>query len=225
MNSLRNDERDDDLEDPRGHRDREITLGTTMVLGIFFGLAILCAVFFGFGYSIGAKHNAATSSVAPAIDTGSLALAGGSKPAPGMPGTAVPVAKLPATEKVFVPVEAPEEQAPLRVATKPPVAAPESAPVKTVAPAPKAAAPVVPAAVPVLGQTVVQVAAVSHQEDADLLVSTLKKKNYNVSIHTEPQDKLLHVQIGPFANHKDADVMRLKLQADGFNAIVKDSAK
>lgn len=225
MNSLRNDDRDDDLEDHRGHRDREITLGTTMVLGIFFALAILCAVFFGFGYSIGAKHNAATSSVAPAIDTGSLALAGGSKPAPGMPGATVPIAKPPVTEKVSIPVEAPDNQPPLRAAATHSEAAPEPAPIKTAVPAPKAAASAVPATVPLVGQTVVQVAAVSHQEDADLLVSTLKKKSYNVSIHTEPQDKLLHVQIGPFANHKDADVMRLKLQADGFNAIVKDPAK
>ena len=225
MNSLRNDERDDDIEDPRGRRDREITLGTTMVLGIFFALAILCAVFFGFGYSIGAKHNAETTAVMPAIDTGSLAIAGGSKPAPGMPGAPILPAKLPPAEKVSVPMEALEEQAPSRAAATRAVVVPESAPVKAAAPAPKAAAPVVPVAASVVGQTFVQVAAVSHQEDADLLVSTLKKKNYNVSIHTEPQDKLLHVQIGPFANHKDADVMRLRLQADGFNAIVKDPAK
>jgi DedD protein len=69
----------------------------------------------------------------------------------------------------------------------------------------------------------VQVAAVSHQEDADLLVSSLKRRNYNVGIHQEPQDKLLHVQVGPFANKKDADAMRQRLQADGFNAIVKDA--
>jgi cell division septation protein DedD len=68
----------------------------------------------------------------------------------------------------------------------------------------------------------VQIAAVSHQEDADLLVSTLKRRGYSVAIRSEPQDKLLHVQIGPFASHKDADAMRQRLLADGFNAIVKD---
>ncbi len=228
MNSLLNDDRDDDLEDPRGRRDREITLGTTMVLGIFFALAILCAVFFGFGYSIGAKHNAATTAAAPAIDTGSLATLGGVKPAPGSPGAGSPVTKVATVEKVSVPVAAPED-APPPLAMPHPVPAPEPAAVKPAVAAPRPAAPVpvpvVPVVPPVLGQTMVQVAAVSHQEDADLLVSTLKKKNYNVAIHTEPLDKLLHVQIGPFANHKDADAMRLKLQADGFNAIVKDPAK
>ncbi len=68
-----------------------------------------------------------------------------------------------------------------------------------------------------------QIAAVSHQEDADLLVTTLKRRGYNVAVHTEPQDKLLHVQIGPFPSHKDADAMRQRLLADGFNAIVKDT--
>jgi cell division septation protein DedD len=71
------------------------------------------------------------------------------------------------------------------------------------------------------GTALVQVAAVSHQEDADLLVAALKKRGYNVFIRQEPQDKLLHVQIGPFATKKDAEAMRQHLLADGYNAIVK----
>ena len=31
----------------------EITLGTASLLGIFFGLVLVCGVFFGFGYSLG----------------------------------------------------------------------------------------------------------------------------------------------------------------------------
>ncbi len=42
----------DDLHDA-DEQDREISLGTTTILGIFFALALLCAVFFGFGYSHG----------------------------------------------------------------------------------------------------------------------------------------------------------------------------
>jgi cell division septation protein DedD len=67
----------------------------------------------------------------------------------------------------------------------------------------------------------VQVAAVSHQEDADILLNALKRRGYNVAVRHEPQDKLLHVQIGPLATRKDADAMRLRLLADGYNAIVK----
>jgi cell division septation protein DedD len=65
------------------------------------------------------------------------------------------------------------------------------------------------------------VAAVSHQEDANVLMSALQKHGYNVTVRQEPQDKLLHVQVGPFANKKDAEAMRQRLLADGYNAIVK----
>jgi DedD protein len=67
----------------------------------------------------------------------------------------------------------------------------------------------------------VQVAAVSSQDVADILLSSLQKKGYSVAIHHEPQDKLLHVQIGPFADKKEAEAMRQRVLADGFNAIVK----
>jgi len=68
---------------------------------------------------------------------------------------------------------------------------------------------------------VVQIAAVSSQDVADILTSSLAKKGYTVSVRHEPQDKLLHVQIGPFTSRKDAEAMRARVLADGFNAIVK----
>lgn len=67
----------------------------------------------------------------------------------------------------------------------------------------------------------VQIAAVSHQEDADVLVSALKRRGYTASAHSEPQDKLLHVQVGPFASRDEAKAMRAKLLTDGYNAIIK----
>jgi cell division septation protein DedD len=67
----------------------------------------------------------------------------------------------------------------------------------------------------------VQVAAVSHQEDAEVLVSALRKRGYAVSVRRQPSDSLLHVQIGPFTNHNDAYIMRQKLLSDGYNAIVQ----
>ncbi|MGA8907840.1 MAG: SPOR domain-containing protein [Acidobacteriaceae bacterium] len=67
----------------------------------------------------------------------------------------------------------------------------------------------------------VQIAAVSHQEDADVLVSALKRRGYTASAHSEPQDKLLHVQVGPFVSHDEAKAMRAKLLTDGYNAIIK----
>jgi cell division septation protein DedD len=54
-----------------------------------------------------------------------------------------------------------------------------------------------------------------------MLLSALKRKGYNASVHQVPQDKLFHIQLGPFATRKDAEAMRQKLIADGYNAIVK----
>jgi DedD protein len=67
----------------------------------------------------------------------------------------------------------------------------------------------------------VQVAAISRQEDADVLVAALKKHGYDAIIRSDPKDNLLHVQIGPFATRDEARAMRAKLLADGYNAILK----
>jgi cell division septation protein DedD len=69
---------------------------------------------------------------------------------------------------------------------------------------------------------VVQVAAVSKKDDAEALLSALKRKSYAVFIASnEPRDRLFHVQVGPFGNVKDAEAARAKLVADGYNPILK----
>ena len=45
--------------------EREISLGTTTILGIFFALALICAVFFGFGYSMGRRSAQPLASTTP----------------------------------------------------------------------------------------------------------------------------------------------------------------
>ncbi|MFZ0797756.1 MAG: SPOR domain-containing protein, partial [Terriglobales bacterium] len=68
----------------------------------------------------------------------------------------------------------------------------------------------------------VQVAAVSRQEDAEALVEALKKKQYPAFVANNPSsDKFYHVQVGPYAEWKDADAMRNRLVSDGYNPIVK----
>lgn len=67
----------------------------------------------------------------------------------------------------------------------------------------------------------VQIAAVSRPQDADVLVSALRKLGYSASVRSETNDPLLHVQIGPFATRDAAKVMRAKLLSDGYNAILK----
>lgn len=219
-------ETEHDLRDLReeAEQDREISLGTTTILGIFFALALLCAVFFGLGYSLGGKsaQPAATPPETRAPESNS------SKPAPGVP-VGQTTAKLSAneTQSAIVPVDPP---ASLTQDSQP---APDLTPVKatvsttrpelslTSATKPTAAPPAQTAALSP-GSSVVQVAAMSHQEDADVVAADLKRRGYTVAIRHEPQDKFFHVQIGPFATKKEADGMRQHLQADGYNsAIVK----
>jgi len=72
------------------------------------------------------------------------------------------------------------------------------------------------------GNFAVQVAAVSKEEDADALVSALRKKNYPVFvINGNATDKLFHVQVGPFAGLADAEAMKSRLAGDGYNPILK----
>jgi DedD protein len=108
----------------------------------------------------------------------------------------------------------------------------DTASVKTPAPleanaakaAPEARADSKAAAAPVAGGAfVVQIAAVSREEDAAALAGALRKKSYSVFVVNNPavHDKLYHVQVGPFATLQDAEAMRLKLTGEGYNPIVK----
>ena len=228
MNSLLDENEHEDARAPT--RDREISLGTTMILGIFFALAVYGAALFGVGYSMGSKHSAG-SAVAANGPTGSTTF-NTFKPAPGNPIGAPAGGKQPPPEVVNVPYT-PPPVAPARaiVPITPTQQAAQEADAEVAAARPSTARLAAPVATPVAPTAaptptsgplpVVQVAAVSHEEDADLIATTLKRKGYAVSIRQEAQDKLLHVQIGPFQTKKDAEAMRQRLLADGFNAYIK----
>jgi DedD protein len=222
-----------DLHEPGG-QDREISLGTTTILGIFFALALLCAVFFGFGYSLGRRS--ALPVAIPAV-VANESESGSSKPSPGSPASQTTDKQAVGTaQSAIVPPSAIVPNDPPNAAAQDnqQIAAPN--PIKAVAltrrypntepsantPTKSAAIVPVAATTPTPGSSVVQVAAMSHQEDADVVAVDLKRRGYTVAIRREPQDKLFHVQIGPFATKKEADAMRQHLQTDGYNnAIVK----
>src|SRR5215472_9305290 len=81
---------DDDLDAPR---DREISLGATTLLGIFLLLALICALFFGFGYSMGRRSAVSVAPAADPIETSTLKTTGGAKPTPGLTPAAKPSAE------------------------------------------------------------------------------------------------------------------------------------
>ena len=236
----------DDLEDmheaPPAAADREISLGTGAVLGIFFALVLVCGAFFGFGYSMGHK---ATPVVPTAVGAGDpeggspAQVAEGTKPAVAGSSDAPTVvvkpsaaASTPVASRKALVKEAPSTEdagsarpAPVeRVTPKPSVEKPTGAPADS-APVPPASQPKVPvsASVPPSGAApiFVQISAVSHQEDAQLMISALRRRGYEAAVRREPTDQLLHIQLGPYGTKKDADAMRQRLSADGYNAILK----
>jgi cell division septation protein DedD len=209
-----------------GHSaDREISLGAPAILGIFFALVLVCAVFFGFGYTMGRKSAQAANAdtVAANADTSSN---GSSKPAAG--SLASQPAAQPAADSSAAPVVVQPEPASGASATQPTPSkkAATAADGMIVGDKPPTSnqQPAVtnqPPPISPSGTIMVQIAAVSSQDVADILLASLRKKGYSVSVRHEPQDKLLHIQIGPFANRKDAEAMQQRILADGFNAIVK----
>jgi DedD protein len=203
--------------------DREISLGTPTILGIFFAIALLCAAFFGFGYSMG--HTAARNAQPVAVaTTPQFGMNAGVKPSAASPAghtliMAAPSVAAPAYSQTTTPQTA---VVPLSPSASKNSVSPSDRMIAGDKPASVVATQAAAVAAPVTGPLfVVQVAAVSSQDVADILLNSLEKKGYTVAVHHEPQDKLLHVQIGPFTDRKDAEAMQKRVLADGFNAIVK----
>lgn len=192
-------------------QDTEVTLGTGRLLALFFGLVVICALFFSAGFSLGRK------SAAPTL--------AGANAAPAAASTEPEASAKPAASKsqaagsdemtFYKAVEQNDAKPQLE---QPAASAPASVAETTPAPT-KPEEIQKPAS---LGSGyMVQIAAVSKQEDADALVNALRKKQYPVFASTLPTDKLFHVQVGPFSDIKDADAMKSRLMSDGYNPIVK----
>jgi DedD protein len=214
-------------------QDTELTLSTGKLLGFFFGMVVICGVFFSLGYLVGKGSSQAGAPVmTDSAANSNLIVSGGNKPAPGRLAPADPAAANnaastpdPATETASA--SDPGYQKALQQKDANPQLTPETpkveAPVKV--DEKKAAAATLKTVAPELAAAgtgfMVQVAAVSKQEDADALVKALRKKEYPVFIVSQPNSNLFHVQVGPFAQQKDAENMRAKLAGDGYNAILK----
>ena len=195
---------------PTVEQDTEITLGTGRMLALFFGLVLLCAVFFAIGFSLGRKAATVSAAAMPATFNETPAAV----VRPSAAKNTQPVA--PATDLSFYKTVG-EKTADTAL---PPQASQASATSASSFETPKTddAAPV-PAAG---GSYYVQVAAVSRGEDADALVEALKKKQYPAfAANNSLADKFYHVQVGPYADLKEAEAMRARLIGDGYNPIVK----
>ncbi len=194
--------------DEQQQQDTEFTLGAGKLLGLFFLLVILCGVFFALGYTVGHSSQKMEGS----LIGGDKASAATQTPASASNGSVRPLtsADKPQTDMSFYKAVE-QKDADSKLETPPPAVAPtddskQNSPELQASPG---------------GAYVVQVAAVTKKEDAEALQQALIKKQYPVVITPGGGDKLFHVQIGPFAELKDAETMKGRLANDGYNAIVK----
>jgi cell division septation protein DedD len=200
-------------------QDTEITLGTGKLLGLFFGLVIVCAVFFSFGYMLGRKTDAGLSGTVANPATPAL---NGAKPASSAASSSS------TTPMTFYKAVEQQNANPQLTPAASVSGTPEGNSAGTASePATGAASkdasnpPDPMAPIPGTGYFV-QVAAVSKQDDAAALVDALKKKLYPAFVASNSTaDKLFRVQVGPFGDIKEAEAMRARLVNDGYSPILK----
>lgn len=192
---------------PTAPQDTEITLGTGRMLALFFTFVLVCAVFFAIGFSLGRKTTivAANSFVSEPTRSPAAVV----RPSAAKGTTPVPQSADFSFYKAVGEKSADTDLAPKDSPAEPPAATAE---------------PPAPTGVSTSLTTgyFVQVAAVSRKEDADSLVEALKKKQYPAfTASNSSADKFYHVQVGPYAEMKEAEAMRARLIGDGYNPIVK----
>lgn len=192
-------------------QDTEITLGTGRMLTLFFGLVVVCAFFFAVGFKLGRKTAGAAAGNVLAAQGGTPAAVVRPSAAKNNPPQPAPSAGDFSFYKAVEQKSADAKLAPADAKAQPAASA-SAEPAKTGAD---------PAAAPPANAYYVQVAAVTRQEDAEALVEALKKKQYPAFTNTPSADKFFRVQVGPYADIKDAELTRGRLIADGYNPILK----
>jgi DedD protein len=228
--------------------ERDITIGPGKLLGLFFMLVMICGVFFAIGYSLGktSAHEQALNDKTPLNASLSQPIVGDSSvPKPSAASqsksesgasAADPNGDGPSSPDLtfFNAVKRDDRNSgtetranspttPAKVEASVAGANKEVASAGTASAEPSSAAksPAVPASAN--GAFVVQIAAVTREEDAAALAGALRKKNYSVFVVNNPavHDKFYHVQVGPFTTLQDAETIKAKLTGEGYNPIVK----
>lgn len=221
-------------------RDTELTLGPAMLLGILVGLVLLCGLCFGLGYASGRRGSAQTAAATQSATAAPVPSQTGDSPSKpsatvaGVQQQRADVDEPPSSAQVGSPAEsAADAVAAVPGATVPGASASAQQQVRAVQPLvrpalppqggtaqPSSGLPVQPAMSQAPG-LMVQIAAVSHTEDAEVLVGALRRHGYSVTARRELGDGLIHVQVGPFNNRNDANIMCQRLLGDGYNASVR----
>jgi DedD protein len=214
---------EEELEPVPPRKDAELTLGPALLLGLFSGLAVLCGLFFAMGYAMGHRGSQATPAVVaqPNAETQQSLQTTNSRPKPSATAPKGSVAQM-AVVNLPASNEGSEADGQSSASGEGSGNQPVVHPALSSQPPAQShsSLKVLPASA-LNGAFLVQIAAVSHEEDAEVLVGALRRHGYAVTVSHDPADRLLHVRIGPFANRNEASTMREKLLSDGYNAMVQ----
>jgi cell division septation protein DedD len=213
------------------------------LLAAFFAVVVLCAVFFSLGFLLGHQGRSAESGLAteqvpatssdapPAVnprdqqapsDASAAAAASAATPAAGSTGQGK-AADAPSASSS--PAESSSAESPA------PAASPRQQPAIGQVTRPASARPVAvqtPAGVPpekLPPGSLVQVAALGNEQDANNLMTVLQSRGYPALILTPQQahanDSLFRVAAGPYKTRAETEKARNKLSADGFKPFIR----
>jgi len=195
-------------------------ISTRSLLGAFFAVVVLCAVFFSLGFFLGYRQahpaNAlATEQVPAGSDVPALVNAPDASPASATAAPSTPPATYPATSD--------SQPAESEGAPDQPSAAEKEA--NSNPPASDEDSTASPAASRVPAGLLVQVAALMNQQDAANVVNVLKSKNYPALVLTPAQakakDNFYRVVAGPYRSRTDAERVRKELTSEGFKPFIR----
>lgn len=197
------------------------------LLMAFFAMVLLCAVFFSLGFFVGYKQRAAnTARLTEQVTTDVPGEVNPLEAAPTaqQPGGSVPLGAVNPTNAGASSAEATAGNAAV-AGSSPGTVAPGPAPTASRASpsVPKSAALAVPGPIP--AGLLVQVAALSNQQDAFNMVDVLKSHGYAALLLTPEQahakDSFFRVVVGPYPGHAEADKARSQLAAEGFKPFIR----
>ncbi|HXZ12577.1 MAG TPA: SPOR domain-containing protein [Candidatus Sulfotelmatobacter sp.] len=206
----------------RGGPDR--VLESRHLVGIFLGVVLLCSVFFTLGYVMGRQQYGGSVHAAEAV--GKL-ISSSPSPAPVKPKAAEPsVAPANSEWDFYSKKDAPAAEPNAKTAAPTPAVATR----KPGAPAPATTTPVAASTKPSAhlqspkmgkGAIVVQVAALTRENDALAMADTIQQKKFPAFVVTPAGDNYYRVQVGPYSDEKSADAAKHALEQLGFKPIIK----
>lgn len=224
------DEEESEAEQPR--HDTEVTLGAGAVFGVSFAFVLVCVLCFGWGYAVGHRSpvtppaKAATSTPAPdqeplqGNDTIPKPSATETSAGPQTDASSTtPATGMPAADSASTPGQAASGQSGSVPGASSGINSGQVQP--ALPPSGNSAQVPPPGMAPNQLQLMVQIAAVAHTDDAQVLETALRKRGYPVVAVRDPVDGLIHVRVGPFSSQDEAVRWRDKLLGDGYNAQIQ----